>query len=71
MKKDFSVGGMTCSRCVDKIEKFVGEIDGVDFVGVDLKNKIVSVEFQNLANEELIIEAILDAGFELDQVKKS
>lgn len=69
MKKIFSVEGMSCSHCVDKIEKFIGEIDGVDFIDVDLKNKVVSVEFQAPANEELIGEAILDAGFELSQAK--
>lgn len=69
MKKIFSVEGMSCSHCIDKIEKFVGEIDGVGFIDVDLKNKAVSVEFQNPANEELISEAILDAGFELNQDK--
>lgn len=69
MKKIFSVEGMSCSHCVDKIEKFIGGIDGVDFIDVDLKNKVVSVEFQTPANEELIGEAILDAGFELSQAK--
>lgn len=65
MKKEFKVTGMSCQKCVDKIEKFVGEIDGVELIEVDLSKKIVNVEFQAPADEKAICEAILDAGFEV------
>ncbi|MDO7252321.1 copper ion binding protein [Helicobacter cappadocius] len=65
MKKEFKVTGMSCQKCVDKIEKFVGEIDGVELIEVDLGKKVVNVEFQSPANEKIISEAILDAGFEV------
>ncbi|TLD97327.1 hypothetical protein LS71_000795 [Helicobacter jaachi] len=61
-----SVGGMNCGKCVDKIEKFVGEIEGVSLIDVDLKNAQVKVEFNPPATQELITEAILDAGFEVN-----
>ncbi|PAF49586.1 hypothetical protein BKH41_02670 [Helicobacter sp. 12S02232-10] len=66
MKKEFKVSGITCSHCVDKIEKFVGEIDGVNQIDVDLDKKIVSVAFESPANEKEIVEAICDAGYEVD-----
>ncbi|WP_394986593.1 heavy-metal-associated domain-containing protein, partial [uncultured Helicobacter sp.] len=36
-----NVGGMRCQGCVDKLEKFIGEIDGVERVQVDLSAKSV------------------------------
>ncbi|RDU61157.1 copper ion binding protein [Helicobacter marmotae] len=64
MKIQIPVSGMRCDKCVDKIERFVGEIEGVSFIDVDLKNAVVKVEFNPPATQELITEAILEAGFE-------
>ncbi|WP_394952045.1 copper ion binding protein [uncultured Helicobacter sp.] len=60
-----NVGGMRCQGCVDKLEKFIGSIDGVERVQVDLSAKSVQVDFSAPATQEQISEAILDAGFEL------
>ncbi|WP_163565353.1 copper-binding metallochaperone CopP [Helicobacter suis] len=57
--------GMTCQHCVDKIEKFVGELEGVNKIDVSLEKQQVVVAFENPANLEAIKEAILDAGYEL------
>ncbi|CAM2732685.1 copper-binding metallochaperone CopP [Helicobacter felis] len=65
MKIDIPVKGMTCQHCVDKIEKFVGELEGVSYIGVDLDKQSVQVEFSAPASAEAIEEAILDAGYEL------
>lgn len=65
MQVILSVEGMKCGKCVDKIEKFVGEIEGVQMIEVNLEHKNVKVEFENPANESSIREAILDAGFEV------
>ncbi|TLD81022.1 hypothetical protein LS68_006020 [Helicobacter sp. MIT 05-5293] len=65
MQITLSVEGMKCGKCVDKIEKFVGEIEGVQMIEVNLEHKNVKVEFENPANEAAIREAILDAGFEV------
>lgn len=60
------VDGMHCQKCVDKIKRFVGEIQGVEHIDIDLQSKDVHVRFQAPAQEELIKEAIEDAGFELN-----
>ncbi|MCI6218347.1 MAG: copper ion binding protein [Helicobacter sp.] len=65
MKAVFNVEGMRCQKCVDKIEKFVGEIDGVEYIGVDLEYKKVEVEFATPATQATIKQAILDSGFEV------
>lgn len=65
MQVTLNVEGMHCQKCVDKVEKFVGEIDGVTLIEVDLAKKSVNVEFDTPADKEQIIEAILDSGFEV------
>ena len=65
MQTTLKVEGMRCGKCVDKIEKFVGEIEGVNAIEVNLGNKNVRVEFESPANEAMIKEAIFDAGFEV------
>ncbi|CBG39485.1 copper-binding metallochaperone CopP [Helicobacter mustelae] len=65
MEKIFLVDGMRCNHCVDKIEKFVGEIDGVELVDVDLQNQKVKVVFEPAALETQIKDAILDSGYEV------
>ncbi|WP_163563808.1 copper-binding metallochaperone CopP [Helicobacter suis] len=57
--------GMTCQHCVDKIEKFVGELEGVNKIDVSLEKQQVVVAFEEPAKLEAIKEAILDAGYEL------
>lgn len=66
MRLKLSVSGMRCNKCVDKIEKFVGEIEGVSLINVNLQDSKVIVEFESPATQELITEAILDAGFEVE-----
>ncbi|WP_104743448.1 copper ion binding protein [Helicobacter cinaedi] len=66
MRVELNVGGMRCGKCVDKIEKFVGEIEGISLVDVNLQDSKVIVEFETPATQELITEAILDAGFEVE-----
>ncbi|AFI03954.1 copper-binding metallochaperone CopP [Helicobacter cetorum] len=61
----FKVPSITCEHCVDKIEKFVGEIEGVSLIDVSIEEKSVSVEFDAPATENAIKEALLDAGQEV------
>ncbi|AWK62417.1 hypothetical protein C6B36_08790 [Helicobacter cinaedi] len=66
MRLELNVSRMRCGKCVDKIEKFVGEIEGISLVDVNLQDSKVIVEFESPATQELITEAILDAGFEVE-----
>ena len=65
MTKIFQVEGMHCQKCVDKIEKFVGEIDGIQRIQVDLNAHSVEVDYELPADERQIKEAILDSGFDV------
>ncbi len=65
MTKIFQVEGMRCQKCVDKIEKFVGEIEGIQRIQVDLSAHSVEVDYELPADEGQIKEAILDSGFDV------
>ncbi|NHA48151.1 copper-binding metallochaperone CopP [Helicobacter pylori] len=65
MKATFQVPSITCNHCVDKIERFVGEIEGVSFIDASVEKKSVVVEFDAPATQDLIKEALLDAGQEV------
>ncbi len=64
-KEVIIVKGMTCEHCIQKIKKFVGEVDGVSQVDVDLSAQKVFVDFNPPAHLEQLKEAIYDAGFEI------
>lgn len=61
------VSGMSCQHCVSSIHDAVAQIVGVKEVKVDLKAKLVEVEYdQAFTNELLIVECIEDQGFEVE-----
>lgn len=64
------VKGMVCSFCVQGVEKKVGSIAGVDTVKVDLKAKVVTLTTQipTQVTDELIREAILAAGYNVERI---
>lgn len=57
---------MNCSHCVSKITKFLQEVQGVGEIECLLPSKEVKVSFCPPANQEQIIEAIEDCGFEVE-----
>ena len=60
------VNGMSCQHCVNSIHDAVTQIVGVKQVKVDLKSKLVEVEYdQSFTNELLIVECIEDQGFDV------
>lgn len=61
----FHIPQMNCDHCVHKITKFVQDLQGVTTVECFLETKEVKVSFQSPANQEQIIEAIEDCGFEV------
>ncbi|MGE5474317.1 MAG: copper chaperone CopZ [Ignavibacteriales bacterium] len=44
---NLTVEGMSCSHCENSIKKAVGGLNGVDSVNVDLKTKIVGVQYDS------------------------
>lgn len=66
MKKEkFNVQGMTCSSCQAHVNKAVEKIDGVKSVNVNLLSNNMVVEYdENKIDNNKIISAVIDAGYD-------
>lgn len=63
--KEFTVKGMTCASCVNRVEKAVKKVNGVQSVSVNLATNQAQVKYQSTAvKDEQIVEAINKLGFE-------
>ncbi|WP_199622586.1 copper ion binding protein [Paenibacillus alkalitolerans] len=58
------VRGMSCSHCVNAIERALKEIGGVKSVDVDLKGGKVTVSYNDVELDK-VKHAIEDAGYEV------
>lgn len=56
MKKKFKVEGIDCPNCAAKIEKLVGEIEGVTVSRINFMAEKLTVEFEESAAATLIDE---------------
>ncbi|WNF36490.1 heavy metal translocating P-type ATPase [Bacillaceae bacterium IKA-2] len=63
--KEFTVKGMTCASCVNRVEKAVKKVNGIQSVSVNLATNQAQVKYQaNDVLDEQIVEAINKLGFE-------
>ena len=61
------VNGMSCHHCVNAVNDAVTKLVGVKQVKVDLKEKLVEVEYnEEITNKLLIVECIEEQGFEVE-----
>ncbi|GAE27786.1 lead, cadmium, zinc and mercury transporting ATPase [Halalkalibacter wakoensis JCM 9140] len=64
-KMIFSIKGMTCASCVNRVEKMILKVDGVKEVAVNLATHQAQVEAnESLSSSEAILKAIEKAGYE-------
>ncbi len=60
------VNNISCQHCVSSIHAATSKIVGVKEVKVDLKTKLVQIEYDdNFINELVLIECIEENGFEI------
>ncbi|WP_345719331.1 heavy metal translocating P-type ATPase [Qipengyuania aestuarii] len=60
----FTVPGMRCAGCIAKIERGLGELEGVETARVNLSAKKVTIRHQHNLSEADLVEAIARIGFE-------
>ena len=65
-----TIGGMTCASCVARVERFVGRMDGVNSVNVNLTTERADIELDNSSTttSEDIQAVIKKAGFTVESV---
>lgn len=66
-KKTFSVEGMSCQHCVNRVTQAVNSIEGAS-ASVSLKKGTVTVSMDRVIEDEKITDAITKAGY---SVKKN
>lgn len=59
------VEGMSCGHCVNSVEGALTKLSGVSSAKVDLKDKNVTVEYDNDVNIDTLKKAIEDQGYDV------
>ncbi|OEU71002.1 MAG: copper-translocating P-type ATPase, partial [Desulfovibrio sp. S3730MH75] len=61
----FEIKGMTCSACSARLERVIGNMDGVKHASVNLATESLAVNFdEQLTSTEKVIESVEMTGFE-------
>lgn len=68
MEKTIVIEGMSCGHCKASVEEALGKLANVDFVEVNLDDKMALVKGQDL-DDALLKETIEDLGFDLVEIK--
>lgn len=69
MKKVLDIEGMMCQHCVAHVNKALQGIAGVEAVEVSLENKNAAVTLAADVSDEVLVKAVVDAGYEVKGVK--
>lgn len=64
-REKLSVPEIHCGHCKSSIEGAVGQLDGVEFVEVDIDSTSVDVAYADPASRQSIVEAIEAVGYEV------
>lgn len=67
--KQYLVTGMSCAACVNRVEKAVSKVPGVENCSVSLLTNSMGVE--GTADESEVIKAVIDAGYGAEVKEKS
>lgn len=68
MKKTLLVEGMMCQHCVAHVTKALQSVQGVASVEVDLKKKTAVVELDEAVENETLVSAVAEAGYEVKKI---
>jgi Cu+-exporting ATPase len=69
MQKVLVIEGMMCKHCQKHVEDALTNTVGVNSVVVDLELKTATVEINESVTEEVLKKAIIDAGYEVIEIK--
>lgn len=73
MKKEYKIEGMTCAACASAVERATKKVKGIKNASVNLATEKLTIECDNLVDDNEIISAVKKAGYSVKQniVKKS
>lgn len=68
MKKTIMIDGMMCDHCRMHVEKALSAVSGVSAVDVSLKDKKATVTLSGDVADNVLADAVNDAGYEAKKV---
>lgn len=69
MKKIIEIKGMTCEHCSGRVDKALNAIDGIE-AKVDLKKNRANATYTKDVEDQVIKDAIEEAGYEVTSIKE-
>lgn len=69
MKKEILIKGMSCNHCVKHVTNALSDIKEVKKVEVSLKDNSAVVELKQEVSNQVLVDAITDAGYEVTEIK--
>ncbi|MDE5413673.1 heavy metal translocating P-type ATPase [Alkalihalobacterium chitinilyticum] len=64
----FTIKGMTCASCVNRVEKVIAKVDGVEAVNVNLASNQAQVDANDQVTAEQVLTAIEKLGYEAKRI---
>ena len=69
MKKTMIIEGMMCAHGTGRVQKALEEIEGVESVSMSLENKSAELTLGGEVADEVLKEAVTQAGYEVTEIK--
>lgn len=66
----FNIDGMSCVKCVKKIEEFFSKLDYVKSIEVSLEEKTTVFELSEDVSNISIKDSLVELGFNVNAIKK-
>lgn len=65
VEKTYFVPDVSCDHCVSAIKSELTQIDGIQYVEVDIPTKIVTVRASDAVTDAVIVAGLSEAGYEI------
>lgn len=69
MRKIIKIKGMTCGHCSARVEKMLLNVDGINDAVVDLAGENAIIKLEKEVADDVIREAVDDAGYEVIEIQ--
>ena len=69
MKKFIKIDGMQCDHCKNNVKNALENLEQVQTVSIDLKNKTATVSLSDNISDQLLKDAIDNAGYNVISIK--
>lgn len=68
--KTFKIEGMSCASCASKIEKAIGDLDGVKQSSVNFATEKLTIEYSKDISDKTLIDIVIDLGYNMSEAKE-